>query len=398
MSKYCKLIMVTAANNNKFYEMSAADGASTFNVKYGRVEGGTPATGSYPISQWNSKYNEKVNKGYKDVTQFVTTTVTETTTQAPAGVDGIKDPKVREFMALMKSYTDGLVRNTYSVVATAVTQAQVDAAQKLIDELNKMNPSLANEILRINDKLTELYTVIPRSMRQVRDHLLPSINFARTMQQEQDNLDAMALQVSQVQPKKGKKAKVGKNSLLDDLGVDMKTCTPNHELQYLINQLNNSRVKLEAVFEVKKPEEDKVFEAWLAKQKNKETKILIHGTRSTSVIPILETGLKIRPSGNFSFSGKVYGEGNYYSETVQKSLNYTGGGTDKILLVYEVHTGNPFVYDGWFKGNSFTLNYKNLQERGYDSTFVKAGGGLLNTEIIAYTEQQNRIKYILWLK
>ena len=83
---------------------------------------------------------------------------------------------------------------------------------------------------------------------------------------------------------------------------------------------------------------------------------------------------------------------------MQKSLNYTGGDSDKVILVYEVHTGNPFTYDGWFRGNSFNLNYKELSSRGYDSTYVKAGHGLMNSEIIAYKEEQCRIKYIIWLK
>ena len=145
-------------------------------------------------------------------------------------------------------------------------------------------------------------------------------------------------------------------------------------------------------------EQYKTFEDWMKDQKDKKTRILIHGTRCSSVIPILDIGLKIRPKGNFQFSGKAYGDGNYFSETVDKSLGYTGWEKDKILLVYEVHTGNPYEYDGWYRGNPFTLSYSELKKRGYDSTFVKAGNGLLNSEIIAYKEQQNRIKYILWLQ
>ena len=136
----------------------------------------------------------------------------------------------------------------------------------------------------------------------------------------------------------------------------------------------------------------------MKKQKNKETRYLIHGTRCTSVIPIIEQGLKIRPSGNFQFSGKAYGNGNYFSEVVDKSLGYTGYDNDKVLLVYEVHTGNPFVYQGWYRGNSFTLSYPELSKRGYDSTHVNAGNGLLNSEIIAYKEEQCRLKHIIWLQ
>jgi hypothetical protein len=69
-----------------------------------------------------------------------------------------------------------------------------------------------------------------------------------------------------------------------------------------------------------------------------------------------------------------------------------------MLLIYEVHTGNPFIYNGWYRGNSFTLNYKELKSRDYDTTYVNAGNGLLNSEIIAYKEEQARIKYIIHIK
>ena len=169
------------------------------------------------------------------------------------------------------------------------------------------------------------------------------------------------------------------------------------EIKYLLDQISAARRKVVGILSVEKEAEEVTFDKWMKDQSNKQTRILIHGTRCTSVLPIIEQGLKIRPVGNFQFSGKAYGDGNYFSEVVNKSLNYTGWDNDKVLLVYEVHTGNPFVYDGWYRGNSFPLTYPELQKRGFDSTYVKAGNGLLNSEIIAYKEQQCRLKHIIWL-
>ena len=135
--------------------------------------------------------------------------------------------------------------------------------------------------------------------------------------------------------------------------------------QYLVDQLSKNKIK--AIFEIQKHEHDKLFEDWMKKQKNTQKGIYYMVQNVQVLSQLLNKGLKIRPSGNYQFSGKVYGEGNYFSETCSKSLNYTGYDPDQVLLVYEVHTGNPFVYDGWYRGN-FTLNYKNLQERGFDST------------------------------
>lgn len=392
--QYCMLRMVTTGNNNKYYEMTW-NGGPTFSVKYGRIESGAQSA-TYPYGMWNTKYNEKVKKGYTDVTDLVTVDVVKDV-KVPDKLVDVKERLVNDFLVLMKKYTDNLVSTTYSVKADAVSQKQVDAAQKVIDELNGSKKLTIDEI---NEKLLELYTVIPRRMSHVTSYILPNIDLAETLVDEQDNLDAMAAQVSLIKPVSAKKVKEDakkSQTLLDKLGITMAEAKVYKEIDYLLNQQHGRKVH--AIFEVNKPAEDTVFDDWKTKQKDKSTRVLIHGTRCTSVIPILEIGLKIRPTGgNFQFSGKAYGNGNYFSEHMQKSLGYTGGDNDKVILVYEVHTGNPFIYDGWFRGNSFPLEYKELQKRGFDSTFVKAGHGLLNSEIIAYNEQQNRIKYIIWLK
>lgn len=393
--KYARLVMVTELNNNKWYEMSWDGRSPSFSVKYGRVESSEQTT-SYPISKWNSKYNEKVNKGYKDVTELLSVEVTEDK-KVDTVLGKIDDSKVEEFLSLMKRYTDNLVSKTYSVKSENVTEKQVDEAQKLIDEISLTD---RRKITEINKKLIELYMVIPRYMGNVRDHILPSIDLDRTLIQEQDNLDAMSSQVkmNRKSVKQVKEDKKQAKTLLDVLGLKMKECHSNADVKYLTDQIAKSGAKLHAIFKVDKLAENESFTKWMKKQENKNTKILIHGTRCTSVVPILKTNLQIRPSGNYQFSGKAYGDGNYFSEVVQKSLGYTGYDKDIVLLVYEVHTGKPYVYDGWYKGNSFPLNYKELKKRGYDSTHVNAGNGLLNSEIIAYNEDQNRIKYILWLK
>ena len=386
--RYAKLVMVTAGNNNKYYEMTY-EGGSTFHVKYGRIDS-TAQTGSYPYSQWTSKYNEKVRKGYKDVTDMVSTKVDEK--QEVVELEQLTNAKVDTFMSLMKKYTDKLVSSTYSVKYENVTQKQVDTAQSILNDIKNLDK---NDEHGINQKLIELYMIIPRYMSQVGSHLLPNIKLDRHLVQEQDNLDAMSSQVQMYKPQE-EKPKKEKLNLLDVLGIEMEEATDTSDIDYILKQMG--RIKVQTVFKVKKDREEKVFDKWMKDQKNKSTRHLIHGTRCTSVIPIIEQGLKIRPTGNFQFSGKVYGDGNYFSEVVTKSWNYTGYDQDVIFFVFEVHTGNPFVYEGWYKGNSFPLNYKELSARGFDSTHVNAGNGLLNSEIIAYREEQCQIKYIIWMK
>jgi len=397
---YCKLIMVTGENNNKYYEMIHDGVSSMFTVNYGRVEL-TKTTISKPFSEWTSLKNSKIRKGYKDVTDLVS--VKEKVEDKTDKEVLIKEEgdKVEEFINLMKKYTQGLINNTYTVKPKDVTLEQVKQAQGIIDKLNACIKSDKINETEVNTLLLELYMTIPRKMSNVKSYLLPNIKLEGFLDKEQDNLDAMASQVKKPSVvKKTKEKEEKKQSLLDSLGIKMKKLGKSEyekDLGYLLKQSYSAKV--DTVFQITKTKEEEDFQKWLNSKTSKQTKILIHGTKCTSVLSILEQGLKIRPVGNFQFSGKAYGNGNYFSEVMTKSLNYTGYGTsDKVLLVYEVHTGNPFVYEGWYKGNSFTLCLEELSKRGYDSTYVKAGNGLLNSEIIAYSEQQCKLKYIIWLK
>ncbi len=383
--QYVKLVMVTKDNNNKFYEMTYT-GGSSFDVLYGRIES-TQTKVSYPYGMWDTKYREKVKKGYKDVTELASVEVTETKV-APTEYIDIADPHVSEFVTVMKRYTDGLVNKVYSVKSTAVSQKQVDEAQKLLDDLSNLAKSKKKDVTLINTRLVELYMVIPRYIKDVRKEILPHIKLEEVLSQEQDNLDAMALQVNmntKVEPTTSAKPK--KVSILDQLGVSLKKINSSAEVDKYVKQISGMKVK--SIFEVDKPKENTIFEGWLSKQSNKATTVVIHGTRCTSVIPILEQGLKIRPSGNFQFSGKVYGNGNYFSEDWNTSRYYTGNDSDKVLLVYEVHVGKPSY-------NSAN-NYSEIQRMGYDSFAMKGHGGL-HTMRVMYREEQSRIKYIIWLK
>lgn len=400
MGKYCKLIMIAiggdakkgqAQQSNKFYELIEEN--NQIKVNYGRVES-TSTTIYKPLTQWDSIIREKEKKGYKNVTDLVSIKEEVKSKVIEEKTQEIKDVYVKEFIDLLEKYTKGLVNTTYSVTPKNVTEQQINTAQNLINELNKFKSFTEAQT---NSLLIQLYTTIPRRMQDVRDHLLPKLNLEKTLQQEQDNLDAMASLIDKKIDIKKIKTKKETNTILDKIGVKMELTNSTQEIQYIVNQFKSYH-KVHKIFKIQKDSEDEKLNNWVKNRKNKETRFLIHGTRMTSVLPIMEQGLKIRPQGNFQFSGKVYGDGNYFSETASKSLNYTGNTPDRVFFVYEVHTGNPFKYSGWFKGNDFQLNFNELDKRGFDSTFVEAGGGLLNTEIIAYKEEQCSPKYIIWIK
>lgn len=373
--------MISEQNNNKFYNMSYDGVSDTFNIEYGRVDA-TSQKETYPIKLWDKKYKEKLKKGYVDVSDLVSVDV--------ASKDFLQETntKVNNLIKLLENYRKNLVRNTYSVQASSITKQQITKAQTVLNEVLDLVKLKDQDA--VNKKLIELYTIIPRKMYKVQDNLLPNINLDKLIEKEQDNLDAVSSEVGDLQIENKEQV-----TYLNSHQLIIEESTTHPEIKYLLDQVSHSKVKV--IYKAKKVSEDLQFNLWLDKQKNKTTKFLIHGTRCSSVLSILEQGLKIRPTGNFQFSGKAYGQGNYFSETMVKSLNYCGYDNDKFILVYEVHVGNPFTYDGWYRGNQFTLNREELHKRGFDSTYVKAGNGLLNSEIIVYTEQQQNLKYIIQL-
>ena len=384
--------MTTEDNHNKYYEMQET--SECIQVKYGRVDQSCIEI-TKPISQWSSLVKSKVKKGYVDVTEFVAV---------------VKDDKQQSnniiytqelydiFLKKMMDYRDGLVSATYTVKATQVTRRQLEQAQLYINDLAQVGEDYDTQ--HVNDLLLKLYTVIPRYMRKVQDYLLPNITLNKLVEQEQDKLDALSSQVIEDIDKNIEACtdKPTINTIANTLNITIeviKDCP--EDIKYITKQLGN---KIKGLFKVGIPKHKDKFKSYIesnAQRQNNNCRHLIHGTRCSSVIPIIEQGMKIRPSGNYHFSGKVYGDGVYFSEVTSKSLGYTGYDNDKVLLIYKVFVGNPYVYKGWYRGNDFNLCYDELKQRGYDSTFVEAGNGLLNSEIIVYKEEQCYLEYIIWL-
>ena len=74
------LIMVTTANNNKYYNLFPE--GDMFRVEYGRVDA-TKTTRTYPMSKWNAQISSKLKKGYQDVTDLKKDLVQEISTANP---------------------------------------------------------------------------------------------------------------------------------------------------------------------------------------------------------------------------------------------------------------------------------------------------------------------------
>ena len=394
------LIMVTTANNNKYYNLFP-DG-DQFRVEYGRVDA-TKTTAYYPMSKWSSQINSKLKKGYKDVTDLKKDLVEEISSTNPESpYKDIENAAIKAIVDKLQNLARETIRKNYTVKASAVTQDMVDAAQKVIDNLAN-NSSTVNEF---NDNLLKLFTVIPRKMGNVRDYLAnESDDFARIISKEQDLLDVMRGQIY-VKPENEPVATVEKKqqTILEELGLEMEEATID-DIALIKTLMKESAGKFRKAWRVTNLKTQKRFDNFVADNNIKDTRLLFHGSRSENFWSIIKTGLVLRPT-NAVITGKMFGYGCYYAPKCAKSIGYTslsgsywahGGNNTAYMALFDVAYGTPYdVYN--FDSKYYNLDYNKLQQfkSGANCLHAHADRGMLrNDEIVVYKEEQMTIKYLI---
>lgn len=394
------LIMVTGANNNKYYNCFPE--GDQFRVEYGRVDA-TKTTTYYPISKWESQIKSKLKKGYQDVTDLKKDLVEEISATNPESpYKEIENAAIRAIVDKLQSLARDTIRKNYTVKASAVTQDMVDAAQKVIDELANNNSTL-NEF---NDTLLKLFTIIPRKMGNVRDYLANTTeDFAKIISTEQDLLDVMRGQIyvkpdvveSTNEPKK-------EQTILEELGLEFEEVT-NDDITLIKALMNESAGKFRKAWRVKNLKTQKRFDKFVEDNNIKDTRLLFHGSRSENFWSIIKNGMVLRPT-NAVITGKMFGYGCYYAPKCAKSIGYTslsgsywahGGNNTAYMALFDVAYGTPYdVYN--FDSKYYNLDYDKLQQfkKGANCLHAHADRGMLrNDEIVVYKEDQMTIKYLI---
>jgi poly [ADP-ribose] polymerase len=395
------LIMVTTANNNKYYNLFPE--GDQFRVEYGRVDA-TKTTAHYPMSKWNSQISSKLKKGYQDVTDLKKDLVEEISSANPESpYKDIENAAVKAIVDKLQSLARDTIRKNYTVKASAVTQDMVDAAQKVIDDLAN-NSSTVDEF---NDNLLKLFTVIPRKMGNVRDYLAnKSDDFARIISKEQDLLDVMRGQIY-VKPEDDELVETvekKQQTILEELGLEMEEATSD-DIALIKTLMKESAGKFRKAWRVTNLKTQKRFDSFVADNNIKDTRLLFHGSRSENFWSIIKTGLVLRPT-NAVITGKMFGYGCYYAPKCAKSIGYTslsgsywahGGNNTAYMALFDVAYGTPYdVYN--FDSKYYNLDYNKLQQfkSGANCLHAHADRGMLrNDEIVVYKEEQMTIKYLI---
>ena len=389
--------MVTGANNNKYYNMTQV--GDQIQVQYGRV-GSTEVSATYPMSKWNSLLKSKVRKGYKDVTELHA--VVET-----VDFKDISNDQICMIVSKLQAFANKSVSSNYTVSSNSVTQAQVNEAQKILNNLVVLGNKKKVVKEKFNDNLLELFQVIPRRMHVVNDYLLGGSYTSDPLNiiaNEQATLDVMKGQVN-VSAAKQQNTQDDKRTILQAMGLDIQLAT-DEDIRIIKSNLGDVGPHFNKAYRVINNKCQSRYDKWVKKADNKRTKLFWHGSRNENWWSILDSGLILRPT-NAVITGKMFGYGLYFADKARKSFNYTSyrnsywanGNSDTALMcLYDVHLGNWLhkrKHEYWMS----QLTEKKLKQKGnYDSLFAEGGVDLRNNEYIVYNEAQCTPRYLVEFK
>ena len=395
------LVMVTAgANNNKYYDMTPH--GDSWTATYGRIGSGSQ-TRTYPMSQWNSKYNEKINKGYVDQTDLVKDLIS---TEKPKQSEykEIENKVIAEIVERLQAMARKAISENYTISSNKVTQAMVDEAQTILTSLLSIEDKS-----EFNNTLLKLFTVIPRKMGSVRSYIAQDdTQFAKIISREQDLLDIMKGQV--VQKQVIEEVKDDKHlydrTILEQLGLEFEECTVEDVARIKV-ALGSCSDKYHKAWKVKNIRTQKRFDDFVKDNNIKDVRLLFHGSRNENWWSIINSGLVLRPT-NAVITGKMFGYGIYYAPKAKKSLGYTslsgsywanGNSSSGFMALMDVAYGKPYDVHS-FESRFHTFDYAALQKAcpGANCLHAHEGSMLRNDEIIVYKEEQCTIKYLVELK
>ena len=395
------LLMITAQNNNKYYDMICID-ENTWQAKYGRV-GASEQVRTYPMRDWDKKYNEKIKKGYIDRSNMVEDLIDVKTKSPTSEYKVIPNKSIREIVEKLQSLARQTVEKNYKVKSNIVTQKMVDTAQELLDSMVDFKGTV-NEF---NNKLLELFSIIPRKMKDVSDYLVSTKDdFNQKIIEESDILDTMRSQVyvKDVQEDTTKNNINHDMTILEALGLEIEEVTDD-EISMIKCLMNESKDKFKRAWKVTNHKTQKRFDDFVSTHHITDTRLLFHGSRTENFWSILQTGLVLRPT-NAVITGRMLGWGIYFAPKCKKSIGYTslsgsywakGNNNTAYMALFDTAYGIPYdVYN--FDSKYYTFNYEKLQQakKGADCLHAHAEAGMLrNDEIVYYKEDQMTIKYLI---
>ena len=408
-------------NNNKFWYIELYDDASTI-TRNGRVgaKGQThPKSHSSQYAAerfWDTKIAEKERKGYTPLNVIGTV---NGSAPVVSNIGAIAQSQIKTNDSLVSkliayftkvnahnitSATGGSITfsdttGMFSTPLGIVTQSNINEANRLLVNIGDMvvSSDFSYHMVRLTN---EYMMLIPQNIGMRRVSISDFWGSVASVQRQKAIVDSLQASLAQATSAPTQTPSAPTETVFD---VQLDLVTKDSVINTIKrlydgskNQSHNcSHLSVKKVYSVAISSEDAAF-----KSKGKgigNIQRLWHGTRASNVLSILKGGLVIPPSSSSHCTGRMYGNGLYFSDQSTKSLNYSHGVTwgngradnHCFMFLADVSMGKAFIPTG-FRGSSFKPPV------GFDSTFAKGNhSGVRNNEMIVYTTHQANLKYLV---
>lgn len=408
------------ANNNKFWEVTLyADGR--VQSRNGRVgaSGQTNNLGMGGETLYERKVREKIRGGYKEVD--LATTAPVAASGSNVSLMAAAREQIARGNAIIADLVDKLTRiNRHQILAASGGQMDINLdsgiVQTPVGVVTADNVQAARRLLPVfQDFVQRADFDDPRFIGAVQDYLmlvpqkvdarrgwhhtfLPDTDALVRQNALLDQLEA-SIEVARKAVDDAAKAAAGETPKVFDVSMtlleDDRTWKRICDFYKASMNMRHScaHLKPKRAFTV---EISSMRQAWdgdgaaLTNQRE-----LWHGTRAHNLLSILKGGLIIpRSGGSISVTGRMFGDGLYFSDQSTKSLNYAYGFWDRggrddtcYMFLADVAMGREYHPRSPFSGRP---------PQGYDSTFVRGGtANVLNNEMIVYRTGQANLKYLI---
>jgi len=414
-----------AGNNNKFWEIKLYDDFSV-HIRNGRIGGSGEIQkpkeyGSMEEAEsfWDKKTKEKLSprKGYTKFKGILTESnevkVTSSNNLADIALKQIESSSGSETAKLIKYLSDKNIHNITSATTITynadsglfktplgiVTQEGIDEARILLGKIAPFVKKASHTDSQFIDYLQEYMRLIPRKIGRkfIPEEIIPDMNAIQAENQILDSLDASLQKVLSAPVDDGSGKKTEEARIFN---VKVELLTDTTVFDRISRFYDKTRNRMHTSYNLKPK---KVYTVELAHMKEAFDKKgkhvgnimeLWHGTKTANLLSILKGGLIIPKSSDGHVTGRMFGDGIYFSDQSTKSLNYSqgywsGGSRDNnpFMFLADVAMGKFYVPTG---------PSHNLPVKGYDSTFAKARqSGVQNNEMIVYTLDKCNLTYLV---
>jgi poly [ADP-ribose] polymerase len=467
------------SNKNKFYIMQIIETKSSFEVfvRYGRIgEPGKTLTDSYKnksdaiawfVKQFKNKTSNTFGETFvkKSGKYFLSEmekpeiddkddkNEKKDTEKNIKNEDDDLDERLKFFLDLIsneKMLNDTLIKlnvDPKKMPLGKISSGQLEKANNIltqikdiIDKFGKSNNDDKKEgkknkfvldkesISKINELSSEYYTLVPYSCGRSKPPCIDNSELVDNNSLSLEELKNIHITYTIIKKTTGNINRLTNvNSHLDAKvsPLNKDDIMYNELVKYVANTqapTHNCKLKVIDIYEVQK-NTDKIYDEFT---KNMDNKILLlHGSSVSNWCSIVKNGLLLDPSKlGVKITGKMFGYGIYWANSISKSFNYCNASSSDntaVLAVAEVCLGN--IYEQY--ASNYNISQVYLDNLGKNSTWgrgqstpeseTKINGvsipngklkknddgkqySLLYDEFIIYNTNQYKIKYLLVVK